>query len=126
MQVRYLGFEQAKGARAYQFDVLEDGVPTRQFIVTVDLALFRAHQVGIQEGPTLCAGKLKADLIKGPDGLHELTGEDLRAYSAARTLEQERRAELRQSGRRRGAPPASAGTGPAGTDTRSGWRNFGI
>ena len=56
MELRYLGFDQLQNARGYRFNLVVKGDATRQFVVTVDLALFLAHRVGIQEGAqSLCA-----------------------------------------------------------------------
>lgn len=118
MELRYLGFDQQKNARTYRFDVLEKGQPSRHFVVTADLALFLAHHVGIQEGPTLCANKLSADLENNVDGSHELTADDLRSHASARTLAEAQRAEQRRNTRRRPTPATSAEGSP--------WRNFGI
>lgn len=105
MQLRYLGFEQAQNARTYRFDVIAKGEETREFVVTVDLALFRVHHVGIQEGPSLCAQKLTAGWPTVSDGAHELTTEDLRAYAEARATAEAHKLEARKSGRRRPKPP---------------------
>ncbi len=112
MEFRYLGFDQLQNARGYRFDVVAKGDATRQFVVTVDLALFRAHRVAIQEGPTLCARKLAADLEKCPDGDHQLTTEDLRAYADACVAEEARRVEARKGGARRPKPPVSESQSP--------------
>lgn len=102
MELRYLGFDQLQNARGYRFDVLVKGAAPRQFVVTVDLSLFRTYRIGIQEGPSLCAQKLSADLEKSEDGVevHELTLDDLRAYADARTAAETRKAESRSSSRR--------------------------
>jgi len=100
MEVRYLGFEQLKSARSYRFDVIEKGQPTKRFIVTADLSLFYTHRVGIQEGPTLSASKLIADLEKDFAGAHELTAEDLLSYVNARSMAEARRAQMRKAPRR--------------------------
>jgi hypothetical protein len=100
MELRYLGFDQLQNARGYRFDVLVKGAAPRQFVVTVDLSLFRTYHVGIQEGPTLCAQKLSADLEKSDGGVHELTLDDLRAYADARAAAETRKAESRSSSRR--------------------------
>jgi hypothetical protein len=115
MGLRYLGFDELQSARAYRFDLVAKGDQTRRFVVTVDLALFGAHRVAIQEGPALCARKLAADLEKDVQGEHELTAEDLRAYANARATEEARRAAARKAGGRRskGSP----------TDSQSPWRN---
>jgi len=116
MEIRYLGFEQQQNARAYRFDVIEKGQPSKHCVVTADLALFLAHHVGIQEGPTLSANKLVADLQSQVEGSHELTDFDLRSHATARTLADAERA-MRKSGHRRPL---------AGADAKSSWRNFGI
>ena len=119
MDIRYLGFEQQANARAYRFDIVEKGHPPRHCVVTADLALFLAHRVALQEGPTLSATKLSADLESNLDGdRHELTEEDLRQHTAARLLAEATRAEKR-GGRR---PPAA----PAAAQQKSHWRNFGL
>lgn len=115
MDVRYLGFEQRQNARAYQFDVVEKGAPSKRFIVTADLSLFRAHGVLIQEGLSLCSSKLVADLERNFAGPHELTVEDLRAYADARSLADAKRAEMRKAPRRR----------PSQAEERSPWRGSG-
>ena len=113
MEVRYLGFDQEQNARSYRFDVVEKGEPSKRFIVTADLSLFHSHGVVIQEGPSLCAGKLVADLERNFAGAHELTAEDLRSYVNARSLAAAKRAEMRRPPRRRPSPG----------DERSGWRS---
>jgi hypothetical protein len=117
MEVRYLGFSQQRNARAYRFDVIVKGQPVRHFTVTADLALFRTHDVGIQEGPSLSANKLTADLEKNFDGMHELTGDDLRVHADGRRRAEAERAGMRSAVRHR--PPASAAASPH-------WRHFGL
>jgi hypothetical protein len=112
MELRYLGFDQLQNARGYRFDVLSKGDATRHFTVTVDLALFRAYRVAIQEGPTLCARKLEADLESASENSHELTMDDLRAYAAARDAAEARRIEARKGGARRPKPPVSETQSP--------------
>jgi hypothetical protein len=113
MELRYLGFEQLQNARRYRFDLLAKGEEPRQFVVTVDLALFRTHGVGIQEGPSLCAQKLLADLEKSClDGDHELTTEDLRAYASERADAEARRIAARKGGPRRPKAPALSAPSP--------------
>ena len=118
MDIRYLGFDQQKNARVYRFDVVVKGQPPQHCIVTADLALFLTYRVAIQEGPTLSANKLTADLEGGIAESHELTGDDLRLHTEARLQAEAIRAEKR-GGRR---PPAAA----AGVQQRSHWRNFGL
>src|ERR1022692_3986014 len=43
------------------------------FAVSIDMALFLRHHVGIQEGPTLCAQKLTPDFEAQHRDEHELT-----------------------------------------------------
>jgi hypothetical protein len=108
MELRYMGFEQLRNARAYRFDAIEKGQLPRHFVVTADLALFLRHRIAIQEGPTLSASKLTADLEKDVAGAHELTSDDLRAHADARTLAEARRAEMKRTPRRRPAPSDEA------------------
>jgi len=119
MDLRYLGFEQRLNSRLYRFDAKEKGQPARSFTVTAELALFLRYGVGIQDGPSLCATKLAADLGRDFDGAHELTEEDLRLYSDARNEASAQRAARRAPRRR----VAAAG---AQEESRSTWRNFGL
>lgn len=102
MELRYMGFEQQRNMRAYNFDGLAKGQPAVRYVVTADLALFVKHRIGIQEGPSLCARKLASDLDGLRKGEHELLNEDLLAHAAARADAESRRAEQRRiSGRKR-------------------------
>src|ERR1043165_7907214 len=107
MEFRYMGFEQAQNARAYRFAIIVKGSVTTHCVITADLALFRTYQVGIQEGPSLCALKLAADLQASPDGVHELTVDDLRAYRDERAATEARKLEARKSGPRRPKAPVA-------------------
>ncbi len=107
MELRYRGFEQLENAREYRFDLVVKGDAIRHFVVTVDIALFRTHGIGIQEGPSLCAQKLVADLESSSEGAHQLTTEDLRAYANERSAAEARRIEARKGGARRPKPGAS-------------------
>ena len=119
MEIRYLGFKQTQNSRIYRFDVRTEGRLTKQVSVTADMAVFRNHSVGIQEGPTLSGNKLTADLERGWDGEHELTAADVRAYADAKALAHAQRANTRKAPRRRPGTPAE-------TQQKSPWRNFGI
>jgi hypothetical protein len=112
MELRYLGFDQLQNARGYRFDLVARGDVTRHFVVTVDLALFRTYGVGIQEGPSLCAQKLEADLENCAEGTHELTTEDLRAYASARAAAEARKIESRKGVSRRPRAPSSHPASP--------------
>lgn len=96
MDIRYMGFEQQKNARSYRFDVVVKGQPNRRCVVTADLALFLQNRVALQEGPTLSASKLSADLESNQEGEHELTDHDLRLHTAERKQAEAVRAEKRQ------------------------------
>jgi hypothetical protein len=97
MQVRYLGFDQQQNARSYRFEVTEEGQPTRRFTVNADIALFLAHRVSIQEGPTLAASKLAVGLDTNFDGMYELTSDDLRSHVNAQLIAEALRAKKRKS-----------------------------
>jgi hypothetical protein len=101
VELRYLGFDQKQNTRQYKFDGVANGQPTLHFVVTADLALFLAHRIGIQEGPTLCASKLSSALQPATDVPLELTSEDLRAHADARSVAEARKAEARRAGVRR-------------------------
>ena len=119
MEIRYLGFDQRQNSRVYRFDVRSDGRLTKQVSVTADIAVFRNHSVGIQEGPFLSGNKLTADLERGWEGEHELTAADVRAYADAKALADSQRADTRMAPRRR------PGVHPE-TQQKSPWRSFGI
>ena len=118
VEIRYLGFEQRQNSRVYRFDVRTDGHLARQVSVTADIAVFRNHSVGIQEGPLLSGNKLTADLERGWEGEHELTAADVRAYADAKALADAQRASTRKTPRRRPGDPCE-------TQQKSPWR-FGI
>jgi hypothetical protein len=104
MELRYMGFDQAANRRVYKFDRAAPGEPNLRLVVSVDMALFLKHHVNIQEGPSLCAQKLTADLESRHEGEHELTNEDLLEYVAVRAAAEARKAELRRPGPRRRKP----------------------
>ncbi len=118
MDVRYLGFDQRQNSRVYLFDVHVEGRVTRQVSITADMAVFRDHCVGIQEGPVLSGNKLTADLERGQEGEHELTAADVRAYVEAKALAAQR-AGTRKAPRRQHGVRAE-------TQQKSPWRKFGI
>ena len=91
IHLRYTGFEQAGNIRAYRFERLLAGEETQTFSVTADLALFKKHRVGIQEGPTLCLDVLMADLRAADSTrlisrLRPLTDPDMLAHLASRPV----------------------------------------
>ena len=100
VEIRYLGFDQTQNSRVYRFDVRIEGRLTKQVSVSADIAVFRNHRVGIQEGPVLSGNKLTADLERGFEGEHELTAADVRAYADARALADAQRAGTRKAPRR--------------------------
>ena len=103
MELRYMGFDQQLNARSYRFEVVEKGQPSRSFVVTADVSLFHRLGVVMQEGPSLSASKLVADLERDlvGAGAHELTADDFRAYVSARSAAEAKRAEMRKPPRRR-------------------------
>ena len=108
MDLRYMGFDQRANCRVFRFDIMPKGEATRQAVVTADIALFLQHRIALQEGPTLCAGKLNADLDGQIAGEHVLTADDMRAYTEGRAAAEAKRAEARRnSGRRYGPGPAA-------------------
>jgi hypothetical protein len=59
MELRYLGFDQLQNARAFRFEVVVKGATTMQAGVVADMTLFLEYRVGIQDGPSLCRGKIE-------------------------------------------------------------------
>jgi len=117
-----MGFDQEKNVRAYRFDAVERGAPTREFVVTADLALFLTHRIAIQEGPGMCSIKLVSDLETNSETLHELTDADLRAHVVARTDAEARRAAARKTNPRKSPKPSPEAreNSPWGSFTHSG------
>jgi hypothetical protein len=110
MELRYMGFDQTQNTRSYKFDGVANGQPTAHFVVTADLALFLAHRIGIQEGPTLCAHKLTSAPDPATGTSIVLTNDDLRAHASARSMAEARKTEARRMGPRRRTPaPPSEG-----------------
>ena len=68
MELRYLGFDHLQNARAFRFEVVVKGAITMQAVVVADMALFLEYRVGIQDGPSLCASRLTADLEQNVEG----------------------------------------------------------
>jgi hypothetical protein len=60
-EIRYRGFEQTNNIRSFRFQLWRSGEENKEAIVTADLALFRKHDIGIQEGPGICLRLLKSD-----------------------------------------------------------------
>jgi hypothetical protein len=74
------------------------------------MALFLKYRVGIQDGPSLRASRLTADLEQNVHGEHVLTAEDFRAFSERRAAAEEKRTEMRRmAGRRAASAGLSAG-----------------
>lgn len=95
MELRYMGFEQTQNTRCYRFDRMVAGEAPARVTITADLALFLEHRIQIQEGPTLCARKLAADLATSQTGDHRLTDDDMTALVRARAVEEARKIESR-------------------------------
>jgi hypothetical protein len=95
-QFLYSGFEQPANIRHYRFSAVARGRPTRLLTVSVDLALFLKHHVGIQEAPALCLRKLSRIDLEAAQAGHELTDGDLAAYVADRTALAARKRERRR------------------------------
>ncbi|MFZ0427086.1 MAG: hypothetical protein WAO20_03135 [Acidobacteriota bacterium] len=84
-QIRYQGFEQTSNVRFFKFQVWRSGEENQEAVVTADLALFRKHDIGIQEGPGICLRLLKAefqesDAIDGAAWTRAVCDKDMLAY----------------------------------------------
>jgi len=115
--LRFTGFHQTEGIRSYCFDAVATGRQAQHFIVRVDMALLLKHHIGVQEVPALCLHKLAADLGAIPDSArHELSQDDLLAYSSSRAAAAERKRAKRSFSGHRGPPP------PGPSSRGRGWR----
>ena len=97
MELRYMGFEQTSTSRVYNFDSIIAGKPATRYAVSVEMALFLKHHIGIQEGPALCARKLTAGGVEEIPSDHELTNDDLLAYADERAATEARKAAARRT-----------------------------
>jgi len=97
MELRYAGFDQVSNIRVYKFDHAPERVRIARLVISVDMGLFLKHHVSIQEGPSLCARKLSADLLADHQGDHELTNDDLLAFVTDRAHKEAQRAESRRA-----------------------------
>ena len=97
MQLRYMGFDQAKNIREYKFDGVAAGETAKHFAVSADLALFAEYRVGFQEGPALCLKRLSADLETLQQLPHELTSGDMADHVSAQAAAAERKTSSRKS-----------------------------
>jgi hypothetical protein len=91
----YTGFDQPKGVRHYKFSSVAHGQATIEFIVSVDMALFLKHRVGIQEGPGLCLRKLAQAIPHASPMQGQLTEGDVVAYVSDRAAAVARNLERR-------------------------------
>jgi hypothetical protein len=58
VQLRYIGFDQAKNIREYKFEGVAAGEAATHFVVSADVGLFTKYRVALQEGPALCLKRL--------------------------------------------------------------------
>jgi hypothetical protein len=90
-EIRYQGFEQTRNIRSYKFQAWRSGEENEEAIVTVDLALFRKHGIGIQEGPGICLRLVEAEfqessVIDSTVWKRELTAKELEAHISTRSI----------------------------------------
>ena len=108
MQLRYIGFDQAKNIREYKFEGVAAGETDKHFVVSADVGLFTKYRVALQEGPALCLKRLSADLETVQQLPHELTSGDMADHVSAQAAAAERKTSLRKSRSSQNIdPPAS-------------------
>jgi len=95
-QFLYSGFDQPQNVRHYRFSSVMRGEPAKTFTVSVDLALFLKHHVGIQEAPALCLKKLGRADPEAARVQQELTDGDLAAYASDRAVAAARKRQRRR------------------------------
>ncbi len=115
---RYMGFEQAGNVREYSFERLSPREEAVKAVVSVDLALFLKHHVGLQDGPMLCMRLVMAELdgSKATDETpfrRSLTDHDMQYHLASRPVAEKKRF-ARRAGAANTLPATHAwrGTGP--------------
>ena len=89
MRLQYVGFQHVQNVREYTFHGVEQGEPTKTFVVRADLDLFRRNRVGMQEGPAMCLRLLTtalSDAVGSPPSRHIVTDKDMMAYLIARAV----------------------------------------
>lgn len=96
MTFRYIGFEQFRNKRLYQFERQAAGAPATVLVVSADLSLFSVHRVNIQDGPALCTQRLAASPVDVHEPRLELTDHDFRAHAARQAIAEEQKAEVRK------------------------------
>jgi hypothetical protein len=62
MQIQYVGFEVKATSRVYTFRVLDTLEQARQFTVKVSSDAFCGPALKLQDGPSICFGRLKHEL----------------------------------------------------------------
>ncbi|MGH9863494.1 MAG: hypothetical protein ACRD35_08730 [Candidatus Acidiferrales bacterium] len=62
MNIQYVGFAVAPTSRSYTFRVFEALQQTREFIVKIQLGVFRSTSLRFQDGPDICFARLKHKL----------------------------------------------------------------
>ena len=110
MELRCMGFDQLQNARTFRFEVVVKGATAMQAVVVADMALFLQYRVGIQDGPSLCAARLTANLEQNVEGDHVLTAADLRGLCERRAAAEGKRTEIRRMAGRRAQRARSQAT----------------
>jgi hypothetical protein len=67
MYIRYVGFNIANNSRIYNFDVI-DPKEAREFTVAVRSEAFRPASLKLQDGPNICYGRLKQEMLRETQG----------------------------------------------------------
>jgi hypothetical protein len=82
--VQFVGFESGPRARVYTFTVREPSSEPRNFTLAISNQAFTNHLISYQDGPQICALKLRSELDAGtshpPKTLLEITNADLEDY----------------------------------------------
>jgi cold shock CspA family protein len=116
--IRYVGFEQTGNVRKYNFERLTPREETIRAVVSVDMALFLKHHIGIQDGPMLCLRLVMAELDSSNASgeapfRRSLTDHDMQYHLASRPTPEKKRFG-RRPGPANTLPPTHAwrGNGP--------------
>lgn len=88
--VQFMGFESKESVREYTFQVREatsESTGPREFTITIDQDAFNSHLVRFQDGPDICSGRLRRELLtygNHPEESHfHITRAELDAYRSS-------------------------------------------
>jgi hypothetical protein len=87
--MQFMGFESKLAVREYTFTVREASNVPREFTITIALEAFNVRRVRFQDGPDVCALKLRRELAAHenhpPENHFHVTDAELEEYRSSHT-----------------------------------------